>query len=80
MKHTGKLQAAVVILVILGFFGVIAALLHVLASDVPAGMKEVLLIMCGALCSEFAHAVQFALKARTDELLASGSQPYVPKQ
>lgn len=78
MKHTGKLQAAVVVLVILGFFGVIAALLKVLQSDVPAGMKEVLLIMCGALCAEFAHVVQFALKARADELLATGTQP--PKE
>lgn len=77
MKHVGKLQAAVVILVVLGFFatlgGLIWAYLFAKAGDVPPGLKEVLLIMVGVLGAEFGHCVQFSLKARTDELLAAAA-------
>lgn len=71
MKHVGKLQAAVVIIVVLGFFATLAALIYAITKDVPPGMKEVLLIMVGVLGAEFGHVVQFAIKARTDELLAA---------
>lgn len=71
MKHVGKLQAAIALLVIAGFFGVLWTLIHTTVAD---GMKEVLLVMVGALASKFGDVVMWALKARTDELLAS-SQP-----
>jgi len=75
MKHLGKLQAAVVLLVIIGFFLTLSALIFAIKSDVPSGMKDVLLLMVGALAAKFGDAVQFVLKARTDELLASSVQP-----
>jgi hypothetical protein len=72
MKHVGKLQAAICLLVVVGFFGVLWLLIHTV---VPDGMKEVLLVMLGALATNFGYAVQFALKARTDELLAAMKPP-----
>lgn len=74
MKHIGKLQAAVTVLVIVGFFGVLWTLIHHTVAD---GMKEVLLVMVGVLASNFGDVVKFVLRARTDELLASStpSQP-----
>ena len=71
MPHLGKLQATIVIMVVLGFFATLASLIYAIRNDVPPGMKEVLLIMVGVLGAEFGHCVQFVLKARTDELLAS---------
>lgn len=75
MKHLGKLQAAVVLVVVVGFFATLSALIYAIRNDVPPGMKEVLLIMVGVLGAEFGHCVQFALKARTDELLAASRPP-----
>lgn len=70
MKHIGKLQAAVTVLVLCGFFGVLWTLIH---TSVAEGMKEVLLVMVGTLAAKFGDVVTFVLKARTDELLASST-------
>jgi hypothetical protein len=75
VPHIGKLQAAVTLLVIAGFFGVLWTLIH---TSVAEGMKEVLLVMVGSLASKFGDVVMFVLKARTDELLAA-SVPTEPK-
>jgi hypothetical protein len=72
MPHLGKLQALVSLLVIVGFFGVLWTLIH---TTVAEGMKEVLLVMVGALASKFGDVVMWALKARTDELLANATPP-----
>lgn len=72
MKHIGKLQATVTLLVIIGFFGVLWTLIHTTVAD---GMKEVLLVMVGTLAAKFGDVVTFVVKARTDELLATSAQP-----
>jgi hypothetical protein len=38
-------------------------------------LREVLLLVVGALVSKFGDVVTFAVKARTDELLASATPP-----
>ena len=72
MKHLGKLQAAVTVLVVAGFLGCLWTLIHTTVAD---GMKEVLLVMVGTLAAKFGDVVMYVLKARTDELLAAATPP-----
>lgn len=57
MKHLGKVQAALAILIVLGFFACIAALLF--APPPNDTMRDTLLVMVGALGAAFGAIVQY---------------------
>ncbi len=56
MKHTGKVQAAIAFIVILGFFG---AIWFVTRGGVDASMRDALLILIGALGAAFGAVVNY---------------------
>lgn len=73
-KHLGKVQGMLAALLLLGFFGCIAALLFAPAPAVE--MRDTLLVLTGALGAQFTAVVQFYFgsssgSARKDSLLAN---------
>lgn len=72
MKHTGKVQAALALLILTGFF---AAIWLAMTREVTASMRDALLILIGSLGAAFGAVVNYYFgsssgSAKKDELLS----------
>lgn len=78
MRHTGKVQGAIAFLILVGFFGVLWALIY--AHVEATGYRDALLIMVGSLGSMATGIVAYYFGSSTGsaaktEMLARATQP-----
>lgn len=77
MKHTGKVQALIALIILAGFF---ATLYFMIRSNVdPGGMRDALLVMVGSLGTMATSIVGYYFgsssgSARKDEIMAKESE------
>lgn len=79
MRHTGKVQVALAILAISGFFGLIYLLIY---TEPPPGVRDAMLVLVGAVAGGYSTVLNYYFgsssgSARKDELLAGTQNPRV---
>lgn len=79
MRHTGKVQVALAVLAIAGFFGLIYLLIY---TEPPAGVRDAMLVLVGAVAGGYSTVLNYYFgsssgSARKDEILAAKELPRV---